>query len=678
MPYVTTALPQPDLKGLISLARMNESSKAVFLSYTSQDADAARRICEALQAGGHEVWLDQSELRGGDAWDADIRKQIKACALFMPVISRNSSARVEGYFRLEWKLAVDRSHLIAAERAFIVPVVIDDTRDSAALVPEKFREVQWTHCPNGEVAQKFVARLTQLLSLEATPAVTMAPQSAPARPGSRQHRLMIGVALGLAVLAVGAVVAYKTVLRGGAIDMVAVLPFENATGDPANEYLSDGISESLINKLSGVKGLRVISRTSAFALKGAKLEPVEIARKLGADALLLGSLTLHGSNLNVTAELVSARDAAHLWGEKYARSADDVLQLESEIATTIAQALNHQLSGEERGQIAHQETSDPQAYRLYLKGRDLLIGSQAQMDKSVDFFQQAIARAPDYALAHAGLGEAYARQAFLRALDRKDSLARARAAVTRALELEPNLAEAHTGLADIKYFFEWDWVGAEAEYRRAIALNPGDSDAHQSFGAFLNSQDRLSEGLAYSREAARLDPLSVGPIHDMAINAMIRGDLDAAAAGFRHAIEINPDWVWGYVKLARTLAMQKKCPESFAQADLAEKKIAGGAAPLARSWLGITYATCKDTVRARQKLGELHALEQTQYVDPVTFAGIHSALGEMEQALTWYEKAYADRTPNLTYALILPKVCPELIGNARFQAILVRMGLAPR
>jgi TolB-like protein/Tfp pilus assembly protein PilF len=671
-------MPQPDLKGLISLARMNESSKAVFLSYTSQDADAARRLCEALQAGGHEVWLDQSELRGGDAWDAAIRKQIKACALFMPVISRNSSARVEGYFRLEWKLAVDRSHLIAAERAFIVPVVIDDTRDTEALVPDKFREVQWTHCPGGEVPGKFVERVAHLLSQDAMPAGAAAPSPKPARPGSRQHRWMVATALGLALLAMGAVVIYKTVLQSAAINMVAVLPFENATGDPANEYLSDGISESLINKLSGLKGLRVISRTSAFALKGLKLEPMEIARKLGADALLLGSLTLHGSNLNVTAELVSARDAAHLWGEKYARNADDVLQVESEIATTIAQALHHQLTGEEKGQLAHNETSDPEAYRLYLKGRDFLVGSQAQMDKSVDYFQQAIARAPDYALAHAGLGEAYSRQAFLRALDRKDSLGKSRAEVTRALELDPNLAEAHTGLGDIKSFFEWDWAGAEAEYRHAIALNPGDSDAHESFGAFLNSQDRLSEGLAYSREAARLDPLSVGPFHDIAINAMIRGDFDAAAAGFRHTIDINPDWVWGYVKLARTLAMQKKCPESFAQADIAEKKIAGGAAALARSWLGITYATCGDTVRARQKLGELHALEKTQYVDPVTFAGIHSALGEMDQALTWYEKAYADRTPNMSYALIIPKICPELVGNVRFQAILVRMGLAMR
>ena len=656
---------------------MNELPHAIFLSYTSQDAAAARRICGSLREAGIEVWLDQSELRGGDAWDGAIRKQIKACALFMPLISANSSARVEGYFRLEWKLAVDRSHLFAAERAFIVPVVIDGTGDAEALVPDKFREVQWTACPDGEVPAKFLERIAQLLSPGAQAMVSLGPAEASlAASRSVRSRLLGGAAFVAILLIGGAALLYKKATRSADISLVAVMPFENATGDSANEYLSDGISESLINKLSGLKGLHVISRTSAFALKGLKMEPMKIASKLGADALLLGSLTQHGSSLSITAELVSGRDATHLWGEKYARSADDVLQVEGEIATTIAQALHRQLSGEEKSQLAHNETSDPEAYRLYLKGREFLVGTQAEMDKSVDFFQQAVARTPDYALAHAGLGEAYARQAFLRASGRAEALGKARAAVTRALELDPDLAEAHAALGDIDAFFQWDWAGADTEYRRALALNPGDSDVHESYGAFLNGQDRLEEGLAQSREAARLDPLSVGPFHDIAINALIRGDYVAAAAGFRHTIEINPDWVWGYIKLARTHAMQKKCPEAFAQADIAERIIAGGAAALSRSWLGATYAPCADAVRARQKLAELHALEKSQYVDPVTFAVIHSALGEMDQALNWYEKAYQDRTPNMSYALILPLISPELAGNARFAAILEHMGLA--
>ncbi|MFI4889498.1 MAG: TIR domain-containing protein [Steroidobacterales bacterium] len=661
---------------------MNDSTKAVFLSYTSQDAEAARCICEALRNAGIEVWLDQSELRGGDAWDAAIRKQIRVCALFMPVISANTNVRVEGYFRLEWKLAVDRSHLMAAEKAFLLPVVVDATREAEALVPDKFREVQWTYLPAGETTAAFTGRVARLLSpgdRHSAAAPAPAPGSIPAAPAPRRRvpgrRGLAGAAILVAVMAVAAVMAYKAVYRGTSIGMVAVLPFQNATGDPANEYLSDGISESLINKLSGLNGLHVISRTSAFAFKDRKMEPIEIGRKLGADALILGSLTLRGSSLNVTAELVSVRDATQLWGEKYARRMDDVLQVEGEIATTIVQTLHQQLSGDEKGRLAHSETTDPEAYRLYLKGREYLVGTQQEMDKSVDYFQQAVARAPDYAMAHAGLAEVYGRQAFLRAIDPAEAVGKARAAVTRALELDPNLAEAHTALGDIRWYFEWDWAAAEAEYRRALALNPGSSDAHESYGAFLNALDRLDEGLGHSREAARLDPLSVGPFHDIAINALIRGDYDLAAAGFRHTIDIDPNWTWGYIKLARTLSLQKKCKEAFAQTEIAERKIAGGVTPLSWSWLGATYATCGDTVRAHQKLDALHALEKKQYVDPVTFALIHGALGEVDQELQYYEKGYQDRSTNMAYALIEPLFNRELAGNARYQAIIDRMGI---
>ena len=635
---------------------MHESTKAVFLSYASQDAGAASRICQTLREAGIEVWLDQSELRGGDAWDAAIRKQIKACALFMPIISANTRARAEGYFRLEWKLAIDRSHLMAAERAFLLPLVIDDTSDSDALVPDKFREVQWTYLPAGEIPANFVERVSRLLSPDDHISPTAdrqafgtCPTAPPPQRASRRHVL-------------------------AAIGLVAVLPFDNATGDSAIEYLSDGISECLINKLSSLNGLRVISRTSAFAFKGKNIEPTEIGRKLGVDALILGSLAQRGPSLAITAELVSARDGTQLWGKKYARPADDMMQVEGEIAATIARTLRRQLSGEEKVKLARPETSDPEAYRLYLRGRDFLVGNQQEMDKGVDYFQQAVARAPDYAMAHAGLAEAYTRQAFRRAVDRTEAGRKARVAVTRALELDPDLAEARAALGLVRFYFEWDWSGADAEFRRALALNPGSRAVHEDYGMFLTAMGRLDDGLAQSREAAILDPLSVGPAHDMAINALVRGDYEQAATGFRHAIDIDPNWTWGYIKLARTLAIQKKCKEALAQAEIAERRIAGGAAPLSWSWLGATYAICSDTARARQKLDELHALEKKQYVDPVTFAEIHSALGEIDEALRWYEKAYLDRTPNMAYAAIGSRISLELAGNPRYKAIVDRMG----
>lgn len=199
----------------------------------------------------------------------------------------------------------------------------------------------------------------------------------------------------------------------------------------------------------------------------------------------------------------------------------------------------------------------------------------------------------------------------------------------------------------------------------------------EEYGWFLTAMARLDEGLATSRKAAELDPLSVGPVHDVAINYMARGELEQAATHFRRAIDIDPNWTWGYIKLGRTLARQKKCPEALVQAEVAERRIAGGAVPLSRAWLGATYGICGETMRARQKLEELHTLAKTQYVDPSTFADVLSGLGEADEALRWFEKAYEDRTPNMAYALLSPLIEPRLSGNPRLEAIVRRMGLSP-
>ena len=347
------------------------------------------------------------------------------------------------------------------------------------------------------------------------------------------------------------------------------------------------------------------------------------------------------------------------------------------MATTIAEALHRQLTGDEKLKLARAETSDPEAYRLYLRGRNFLVGTQLEMDKSVEYFQQAIARAPGYAMAHAGLADAYTVQAFLRASGRTEAVGKARAAVTRALELDPDLGEAHAALARVRYLFEWDWAGADNEFRRALSLSPGSEDVHEAYGSFLITMLRLDEGLAESREAARLDPLSVQPVHDMAINQLARGNFEEAAAGFRRTIDIDPNWTWGYIKLGRTLAIQKKCQEAFAQAEIAERRIAGGAAPTSRSWLGATYGTCGDTVRAHQKLDELRALEAKQYVDPTAFADIHMSLGETAAALECYERALTDRSPGIANALLVARLYPQLATNPRYTAILARMGLPP-
>jgi TolB-like protein len=311
---------------------VTEPARAVFLSYASEDAEAAQRICEALRAVGIEVWFDQSELRGGDVWDQTIRKHIKACTLFMPVISRHTHARREGYFRLEWKLAVDRSNLISATQAFLVPVVIDDTREDDEEVPERIRDIHWTRLPAGETPPAFVERVQRLLSGEASSASRPVASSATAPsvarpPTSWSPKRALPVVLALAVL--GAVGAYLAIHKpsvpaassalAAPAASIAVLPLANESGEAGQQYFSDGISEDLITALSQFAGLKVIGRSSAFQFRDSKEDSRSIGAKLGVAHLLEGSVRRVGDTVRVSAELIDTADGSTQWSERYDR-----------------------------------------------------------------------------------------------------------------------------------------------------------------------------------------------------------------------------------------------------------------------------------------------------------------------------------------------------------------------
>jgi TolB-like protein len=323
---------------------MNSAPQAVFLSYASQDAEAARRLAEALRAAGVEVWFDQAELAGGDAWDAKIRSQIASCALFVPVISANTQARLEGYFRLEWKLAAQRTHTMAEEKAFLLPVVIDSTRDADAKVPPEFKAVQWTRLPGGEAAPAFVARVSRLI---ASVSYTEGPGSAPvsrvaagvpsaayARPAKRRRLIFAGLALGGVALG-GALVFWlgpQPVTSSSAQvapasaapatppaapvaakdKSLAVLPLENLSPDPENAFFTDGMHSEIIATLGRIPGLKVISRNSSQSFKGSSLTLAEIAEKLGVANLVTGSVRRAGDRLRITLELRRASSLSDL------------------------------------------------------------------------------------------------------------------------------------------------------------------------------------------------------------------------------------------------------------------------------------------------------------------------------------------------------------------------------
>jgi TolB-like protein/regulator of sirC expression with transglutaminase-like and TPR domain len=524
-------------------------NKAVFLSYASQDADAARRICDALRAAGIEVWFDQSELRGGDAWDANIRKQIKECALFVPVISANTQARREGYFRVEWKLAAQRTHAIAEGTPFLLPSLIDATSEPDALVPSEFREVQWTRLSPGDGAGDFPERVRSLLGLGArtSPSATIPTTGvSPAGPEKATTRKPALIATAVAVvILLGAGWWWNTrnVVASGSVadNSVAVLAFKNQSADPANEYLSDGISEEIASRLGTVPGLRVPATASSFQFKGKTLAPQEIARQLNVSYLLDGSVQRDGERVRVRAQLINARDGVPIWTpESFDRELKDLFKLQDEIATLIAKQLRLQLRF---AFTSPDRRVNPQAFQLYLQGRQVWSERSQRnpnLDRAKELFRSAIALDPKFAAAHAGLADAMLGNRLYRWRQRASSaFAEAAAIADQALKIDPASAEAHTarGLAHLA---QWNFAAAEQSLRTAVQLNPNYAYAYHLLGRTLPCQGRVDEALeAYSR-AVELDPMTSRLLDNYAGELLDAGRFSAALAQAERALAVDP------------------------------------------------------------------------------------------------------------------------------------------
>jgi TolB-like protein/tetratricopeptide (TPR) repeat protein len=521
---------------------VTEPSHAVFLSYASQDAEAAQKICEALRAAGIEVWFDQSELRGGDAWDQSIRKQIKTCALFIPVISRNTHERDEGYFRLEWKLAVDRSHLMTGNKAFLLPVVIDDTRDDDENVPDRFREVQWTRLPGGATPATFVERVRRLVSGELSQGSTGTPSAAarvPAAPSTRKPVLaswrataVLLATTAVVVVALGYLVANRLALskRGAEVraapvaaaqsapatafnpppHSIAVLPFVNLSGDKEQEYFSDGLTEELLNSLAEINELQVAARTSSFSFKEHP-DIATVAHKLNVGAVLEGSVRRSGHTVRITAQLINAVTGFHLWSHTYDHDLGDVLKLQTEIATAVADALKVTLLGDLGGKIELGGTRNPGAFDAYLRGTKAVNNAKdAQTAHAVTAaYTEAIRLDPHYARAFAGraIATCVFGPQYEKLPDIQPALDRGLADARQALALAPELAKARLALATC-FERRLDFLRATQEYERAAMLAPNDAEMLQTYGRFTAWLGQADEGIAMARRAVALDPLN--------------------------------------------------------------------------------------------------------------------------------------------------------------------------
>lgn len=460
------------------------------------------------------------------------------------------------------------------------------------------------------------------------------------------------------------------------ISSIAVLPFVNTSGDPNAEYLSEGLSESLINSLSELPGLKVTARSSSFKYKGKEVDPREVARALGVEAILTGRVLRRGDNLLVSVELMDARDATHVWGKQYDRKESGLLAVQADISREIAQALRLRLTPVEQQQLARGETVNPQAYELVLLGRFYRNkGMTEDRKKAVEHFQKAIAADPTYALAYAELSITYSSLVNENILDPKVFTPKAEDAARKALDSSESLAEAHLAMATIKTD-AWDWSAAEREFKRAIELNPSLSRAHIKYTFFLIIQGRGEQALAEANRARELDPISSGANSAVVYGLILTRHYDQALEAVKRMLELDPSNPNVHTLLGQTYEAKGLYLETVAAYQEAIRL--GDRSPDAQIALGAIYAKAGQLEKTRAILKQLE--KGKEYVSPLGFAILHVALGELEQAFVLLEQAYAAHDQQLIWLGVEGSgegVFAPLSSDPRFAKLMRRVGLTP-
>ncbi|MEI6106262.1 MAG: TIR domain-containing protein [Opitutae bacterium] len=748
---------------------MSEPTKAVFLSYAREDTEAARRIAEALRGFGVEVWFDQSELRGGDSWDAKIKKQIRECALFLPLVSAQTQERTEGYFRREWLLAVERTRDMAHGRAFIVPVVIDDTPEAEASVPEEFMRYQWTRLTSGEPTPEFVAQVKRLLDGPKKPTLKAEHARPPTLPpylkqaaqktedrgqktedgqAGRKRAIpswmwgvvgvvLIGVAIGVVLLrqtaptppvaaspsepkpvpanpspqASGLPARPEPAERTPAADKsIAVLPFTNMSEDKDSGYFADGIHEDILTNLSNIGELRVVSRTSVMQYRATTKPVPQIARELGVAYLLEGSVRRAGNKVRVTGQLIRAGSDQHLWAKSYDRDLTDVFAIQAELAKEIAGALSAALSPQEKARLDHAPTTNPAAYDLVLRARQIDRNgndTRQELETQEAMLQSAVALDPAYASAWAALGSVNSQMIF-NALDTSEArLAKAKAAIDRARQLEPDSLEVLAGIVTYYYYAlrdyptaleqigritrQWpknyfgpfltgliqrrqgQWVESLANLRLAAELDPGSAEIARNLMISLGSMRRYPEAIVEQERRVRLLPESLRESFEVArLKYFLNGSSkegDGLLAGLI-AARADPALAAGYRKLwaamkgdlAAVQALNREYPEAWAPG-----LGSGGGSPAEYALNNaVVMAAQGDLAGARKRIekhaAELRARLVNEFRNTVVLAQlaqIEALLGHTAEALAAAQQARA----------IMPESLDPLSGRGPHQAL---------
>jgi serine/threonine protein kinase/tetratricopeptide (TPR) repeat protein len=532
---------------------------------------------------------------------------------------------------------------------------------------EKDREVR---CQTASELRADLKRLKRDTDSSRSAATDAAPVPRPERKRSRRSLIV-----GLTAVALAAMPVAYFAARPKPIDSLAVMPFVNVGADPNTEYLSDGITENLINSLSQIPKLRVVPRGRVFRYKGRETDTEKIGRELNVRAVLTGRVVQRGDSLNIQTELVDVAGDSQLWGQQYNRKFSEIIPVQEEIAKEVSNKLRLRPSGEEQKRLAKHYTENPEAHQLYLKGRYLWNRrTGATLQRAAEYFQQAVDKDPAYAPAWAGLADCYAVYSLYDVLPPREAVPRAKEAATKALALDDGLAEPHAALAYVKTFYDWDWQGAEREFKRAIGLNPNYATGHHWYSIHLDSVGRLDEAIAEAKRAQDADPLSlpIGTAFGHAFYFARR--YDQAIDQLRKTLEMDQNFLLAHWALGMSYEQGVRHNEAIAEFQKAASLSRGQA--LALGGLGHAYAISGKRAEAQKVLTELKDQSKRRYVAPIHIALVYVGLGDKAQAFEWFERAHEDHSDLLTRIKVNPQF-DSLRGEPRFQDLLRRMHLTP-
>jgi serine/threonine protein kinase/tetratricopeptide (TPR) repeat protein len=560
----------------------------------------------------------------------------------------------------------------AQSMAAIMEIQPPKLNDSTRQVPPEL-DVVIAHCLEKNPQERFQSAQDLAFVLRMILGSIEAPKSL-LQPAATRRRLAGWMAAAVAVLVLAAGILYLT-RRSQAIDSLAVLPFVNVGADANQDYLSDGITEHLINSLSQLPHLRVVPRGIVFAYKGKEIDPQKVGHELNVRAILTGRVIQHGDRLNLQADLVDVSEISQLWGQQYDRKLADIITVQEDVARAVSDKLRLRTTAEEQRLLVRRSTQNAEAYQLYLKGlyywnRRTGVG----LKKAVDFFRQALEKDPGYALAYAGMAESYAMFSYYTVAPPAEAFPKAKAAAVKALEIDETVAEAHASLGWVKISYEWDWAGADREFGRALEIDPNHATARQWYAAYLVAMGRPDESLAAYRRALETEPLS------LIISAMTGRGLyflrryDDAIDQLRKTLELDPSFAEAHLCLG--LAYEQKGMYAEAIAALRQGLEDSGGEPRMAGALGHAYAVSGRRTDAEKILLQLTEQSRHRYVAPYDIAVVHLGLGNQRQAFDYLERAFDDHSHWLIFMRADPRF-DSVRGDPRYQDLLRRMLLIP-